>query len=651
MKRWLLLVLLALPWALAAQSTPEETIIAFQRAVDSHRLDRAARLMDTSGLPESGRFGRAQRDALRLSTLLRRPEVQRKRPLRAPRGQSSFVVAEFTSPSDQTPLGRIGLTRLADGRWVFDSETVESIRPMYQAFVDEALSEGRQGDGETTIYTTPRAAFFAFLTAMADGDPDAAGRLFDVGDQVEVVREAEARKAANRLHAVLNRTRWVTLQEVPTEASSPWVFERYADEDSGQPAGRIALAKGEDGGWRFDTQTVRELPAIWEVVKSWPVVGGLGETAVAAPEADEWVREQLPSVLTREWRGVALWHIVALVALLASAWLISSVAKWIVLAIVRKTHASLLAKRAGSAVALLVSGLAVAGLMPLVSWPTALEVALTIAYRVAILFGLAWVASLVWEGACRVVLSKAATISARASSLLIPIAVRFGKIGAIAAATIAFMASVGIDVTTLVAGLGLGGALLALAAKDSVENVFGAFTVLLERPFAIGDWIRIAGVEGTVEDISVRSTLIRTFEDSLVLIPNSHLIKNPIENLGVRRWRRIRTTISLAPDATADKVEAFVQRVRDLVMEHPSTRKDRVHVHFNDFGEGNLQVLLYTFVEAETWEEELVFRETLMVGIWKTAEEVGVRLAVLLAPPTGPTPPDRPDEEAKPDPS
>ena len=104
-----------------------------------------------------------------------------------------------------------------------------------------------------------------------------------------------------------------------------------------------------------------------------------------------------------------------------------------------------------------------------------------------------------------------------------------------------FVASnMGINVTSIIAGLGIGGVALALAAKDTVENVFGSITLLFDRPFEVGDWVQIGGVEGTVESIGLRSTRVRTFYCSLVNVPNANLIRANVDNFGRRSYRRIR---------------------------------------------------------------------------------------------------------------
>jgi MscS family membrane protein len=131
-------------------------------------------------------------------------------------------------------------------------------------------------------------------------------------------------------------------------------------------------------------------------------------------------------------------------------------------------------------------------------------------------------------------------------------------------------AALNFDLTTMVAGLGITGLALALAAKDSIANVFGAVTVLLDRPFRVGDWVVVGKVEGEVMSIS----LLRTGVDTVVTLPNATLTSKPIDNFGKRRWRRYKPTLSLDLDSDPDSVESFTADVQQLIRDHEHTMKE-----------------------------------------------------------------------------
>lgn len=107
----------------------------------------------------------------------------------------------------------------------------------------------------------------------------------------------------------------------------------------------------------------------------------------------------------------------------------------------------------------------------------------------------------------------------------------------------------------------------------------------MDRPFEVGDGVVVGDVEGTVEEVGFRSTRIRTFYNSLITLPNSNLIKASVDNLGDRRLRRWQITLGIAHNTPPELIDAFCEGVRELVRNHPYTRKDYFHVSFNDFGD------------------------------------------------------------------
>ncbi|MDF1799549.1 MAG: mechanosensitive ion channel family protein [Planctomycetota bacterium] len=183
------------------------------------------------------------------------------------------------------------------------------------------------------------------------------------------------------------------------------------------------------------------------------------------------------------------------------------------------------------------------------------------------------------------------------------------------------------DLWRVVAGLGLGSVAVAFAARDSIENLFGTFTVLLDKPFAIGDWITMGELDGSVEEVGFRSTRVRTFYNSLITVPNREFISGQVDNMGARRYRRIKTNLSLTYDTPPEKVEAFCEGIRELIRRHPYTRKEYYHVYLNGFGASSLDVLLYCFVRTPDWSGELREKHRLFNDILRLADRLGVSFA------------------------
>ena len=185
----------------------------------------------------------------------------------------------------------------------------------------------------------------------------------------------------------------------------------------------------------------------------------------------------------------------------------------------------------------------------------------------------------------------------------------------------------GFNVTSLLAGLGLGGIAIALAAKETLSNFFGGFTVISDKPFSVGDWIACDQAEGTVEDIGFRSTKIKTFYDSVLTIPNAALANSIIDNLGKRKARRTRITLDITYDSSPEKIEAFVEGIKSIIKSNPCTRKDYYQCYFSGYGPHSLQILLNFFLKVGDWDTELLQKQNIFLEILRLAKELNVEFA------------------------
>ena len=185
--------------------------------------------------------------------------------------------------------------------------------------------------------------------------------------------------------------------------------------------------------------------------------------------------------------------------------------------------------------------------------------------------------------------------------------------------------SMGFDLTSLIAGLGISGLALALAAKDSISNFFGAITVLLDRPFKVGDWIIVGAAEGEVIEINLRTTLIRTSADTIITMPNANLVNTPVENVGKRRWRRWQTQLHLDINADGEAVDAFCQRVLKAIEEHPKTLKEEASFcQVSMISATSLDVDLNLYWDVSGGVEERRERAKLIIDIKNIAEDLGI---------------------------
>ncbi|SFV65558.1 Potassium efflux system KefA protein / Small-conductance mechanosensitive channel [hydrothermal vent metagenome] len=180
----------------------------------------------------------------------------------------------------------------------------------------------------------------------------------------------------------------------------------------------------------------------------------------------------------------------------------------------------------------------------------------------------------------------------------------------------------GINVAGLVAGLGIGGLAFALAAKDTAANLFGSLALLLDKSIRIGEWIKIDGVEGVVEDIGMRTTKIRSFQKSLITLPNQMIANSPIENFSRRGIRRIKMTIGLTYDTNSQQMEKIVSDIKNMLKEHKGiAQKATMLVNFTSFDDSSLGILIYTFSNTSNWAKYLAIKEDVNLKIMKIVEE------------------------------
>src|SRR6202045_2856813 len=143
----------------------------------------------------------------------------------------------------------------------------------------------------------------------------------------------------------------------------------------------------------------------------------------------------------------------------------------------------------------------------------------------------------------------------------------------------------GFPAYSVLAGLGVGGLAVALAARDSLANLLGSMLIMIEKPFRVGHVIRVAGSEGTVEDVGFRSTRIRTPDNSLISIPNNSVVNATVENLSLRVMRRQRFFVQITYDTPRERVEELIAGLKQLITDHPLTNKTNFHVRFNNFSD------------------------------------------------------------------
>lgn len=185
----------------------------------------------------------------------------------------------------------------------------------------------------------------------------------------------------------------------------------------------------------------------------------------------------------------------------------------------------------------------------------------------------------------------------------------------------------GINLNGLVAGLGISGVIVTLAAQDTAKNLFGGMVIFVDKPFIVGDWIEIAEYEGTVEDITFRSTRVRTFENSLVNIPNSIIANSSIINWSKMEKRRYKTNLCIQIDTPLEKLEKFQRRVKEMLQERDAIYDDSIIVKFDEIKDNGINVLVCSYTDSVDYPSYLAEKENINRKIMKILREENIELS------------------------
>lgn len=187
--------------------------------------------------------------------------------------------------------------------------------------------------------------------------------------------------------------------------------------------------------------------------------------------------------------------------------------------------------------------------------------------------------------------------------------------------------NLGMDVGSVLAGLGIGGLALALAAQETVANFFGSVMIILDKPFKRGDQVKVGDTEGLIEEVGFRSTRIRTFYNSLVTIPNATMAKEKIDNMGERRTRRIRHLIGIEYETPIEKIQTFTDQIQQMLIRVNEIDKTNISVNMTAMGDFDLKILVNFYCTVAGPQAELDLQEEVLLQIMKIAKDLGVEFA------------------------
>jgi MscS family membrane protein len=506
-------------------------------------------------------------------------------------------------------------------------------------------------DAAQRLYLTPeeRRTQFELLSAVPK-----AIKVLDLSDIPPVLRDTAGTERALQLKEILDRIEWPSFESIPDQDA----MARSSSKRWRLPGTEIDIALIEagprSGEYLVSAKTVVRLPEFYERVKKLPYKPG-----VAGELSDAYRR--VSSGTARTIYDVYLSSPVGLESIVPIRWMLAfpgwaneriiDLASWQWLGLVGGLAAylgfvywtyhlgrSLASRRTEESAPrwhvlltplgiTLVCALPVPLLLSILRIGGAPRVAVTFAQTSALYASAAWLSMIGANLIAHALVASEHLGQRNLDSQLIRLAMRLIGIAIAIGVLIQWAYELGFPAYSVLAGLGVGGLAVALAARDSLANLLGSILIMIEKPFRVGHFVRVAGAEGTIENVGFRSTRIRTSDNSLISIPNNSVVNTTVENLSLRLMRRQRFLVQVTYDTPREKLEEFVADITQLIADHPITNKANINVRFNDLGESSLNILVYFYLETANYSAELKAREEILFRIMDLAKRVEVEFA------------------------
>jgi MscS family membrane protein len=240
---------------------------------------------------------------------------------------------------------------------------------------------------------------------------------------------------------------------------------------------------------------------------------------------------------------------------------------------------------------------------------------------------LAWFALRFVDAVSRLVIARMQRSQRRQAVSVITLLRRSAKLFLLAFAIVAILDTLGIDVTTGIAALGIGGIALALGAQKTIENLVGSVTVIVDRPVQVGDFCKVGDVTGTVEDVGMRSTRIRTNDRTVVTIPNGNFAALQIENFATRDRFLFNPVIRLEYGISAEKLREGIEIIDGVLKEHASIAEDGARASLAAFGESSFNVEIFSYITTADAAEAQYIKQDLLLTMLERLEKAGIALA------------------------
>lgn len=250
------------------------------------------------------------------------------------------------------------------------------------------------------------------------------------------------------------------------------------------------------------------------------------------------------------------------------------------------------------------------------------------AFESAVIFTVTWVIVRLMKVVILVAQEKWNGADQKSKQQFIPFLNDLSMVFIITAAGFVFLGRVfEVDVVALITGLGIGGLALALAARETLENLFASFTIFLDLPFVVGDTIQIGSVSGDIEKIGFRSTRIRGADGNLILVPNRLLTSQSLENMSERDYRRAKYTIQCELNTKPAPIEAAIAAIEAFILEDSLCKKKAPKVIFEGFGAYSIDISVTYFVQTKDFAKFQATKQSINLGILKVLEKEKIVMA------------------------
>lgn len=469
----------------------------------------------------------------------------------------------------------------------------------------------------------PRTSVQGFLNTARELDYKRAAEYLDLRNLPWGMDKSQGPQLARHLRIVFDRAPlWIDLDQVSskpegqTDDGLPSYRDRLGRIKTPEKTFDILLQRVSraDGVriWKFSSATVAEIPRLYDQFG----FGALGEV--------------LPAVIfDLEFLGIQIWLWVSLLMLMVLAYLAALVPTEIVLYLLRRKATELrirLARLVAGPLRLLLFVFIVRAGMDLLGPSVTLRAVFESATLV--LIAIAWIVMRLIDFVLdRVAVRLRRTGQAQAIALL-PIGSKSLKTAVIIIFALVWLDNIGFTVTTLLAGLGLGGLALALGLQKSIENVVAAITLYVTQPVRIGDFCRFGNTLGTVEEIGLRATKVRTLDRTIVIIPNAEFASLHLENFQKRDMIWYHPKIRLRYDTTPDQVRYILVQAQKLLYAHPKVSSDSASIRFVELGTYSINLDVFAYITVTDYNEFKQVAEDLNLRIIDIVAEAGSHLAL-----------------------